>query len=434
MTTVADSALERAGHHVFIAGVGDAAEKLTALNMTYGLAKIHHYQTARGILPDCIFIGAPDATVTRNVNRWLRGIGYGGLISWGGDFSILDIKPNGCGMLMGLLPETPLKEAVEKRWKDLRKKSLQIESRKIRWDLGTGNHFLILCTPQETDGEWNLPWRGPVFILHSSGKENRAETEQGPGLYWDQSLELQKTMVTHSTPWGDLSVLEDKHSDRYHQHCIQVHTFQMERRCLLAKALLGDFEMLFNGTHQGIYSPGTAILGCYKFGPKKNRHIIQGPENPDYPIVFPLTLKPDIPVYLLEPTENFIPKAIEDLGWKNHLSEIGATRRVQESNILPHGGGTAYNYLRNPWTRREKGNRLFGAEIVNIQNQENFFEELKRIPEVFLDKQGGNIEFRHPRQLPFTYRGKEVLDRTLAYKMGKERGRLRICWSLGGKK
>ncbi len=427
-----DSLLEKAKKHLFVAGVGDTAEKLTSLNMAHGLAKIHHYQITRGLFPDCIFIGAPDATVTRNANRWLRGIGYGGLISWSGDFSILDIKPNGCGMLMGLLPELPPKESVKKRWQELRRNPLRIDSRKIEWDLGAGNHFIILCTPRETEEKWNLPWKGPVFILHSSGKENRGETELGPGLYWDQSRKLQKVMVTHSTPWGDLSVLEGIHAQEYHRHCINVHSFQMKRRRLLAEALLGEYETLFNGTHQGIHSPGNAVVGCYKFGPPELSHMIQGPDNPDNPVVFPLTLRPDLPVYLLEPAQNFIPEVLEEMGWNDRLAEIGATRRVQESNLLPHGGGTAYKYLQNPWVLRENGQRIFGAEIVDTPDRKSIFERLEHLTDVVADKR--TVTFKHPRNLPFTYRGKEVLDRTLECRMGRKRGSLQICWSLGGKK
>jgi len=444
MNTTPENALEEAGKHVFVAGVGDTAEKLSALNMKYGLAKIHHYQKARGFSPDAVFIGSPDTTVTRNINRWTQGMGYGGILQWSGDFSILDIKPNGCGMLMGLLPQRVSREVVENRWKNLQGKKISLQSRDLQWDIETGNHFLSLCVPmvEQEKYHWRLPWDGDVFILHSSGKEFRGETNIGPGLYWDRSEKLRRTMQKHSTPWGDLYVLEDKHAEEYHDHCMEVHSFQMKRRELLAKKLLGDFEILFNGTHQGIHSPGTAVLGCYKFDTsiKQRAHMICGPQNPDYPMACPLTLRPDLPIPLLGPLDNFSAEAINELGWTDRLTEITKGERIKKANILPHGGGTAYPYLECPWTCEEKKERLFGAAVsfngdgkdFSLRRRNSLLEKLGQAPAIELDEAGKRVSFGNPRELPFTYRGEEVLHRTLSYKMGRELGRLQPLWSIGG--
>ncbi|MHA1957177.1 MAG: hypothetical protein ACW968_09650, partial [Candidatus Thorarchaeota archaeon] len=60
--------------------------------------------------PDATFIGAPDATITRNLKRWNGGFGYGGKLAWGdgsNDLLILDSMPNACGMLVGGLETLP---------------------------------------------------------------------------------------------------------------------------------------------------------------------------------------------------------------------------------------------------------------------------------------------------------------------------------------
>ena len=38
--------------------------------MAYGIAKIQFLQEKLGLNPDATFISTPDATITRNVERW----------------------------------------------------------------------------------------------------------------------------------------------------------------------------------------------------------------------------------------------------------------------------------------------------------------------------------------------------------------------------
>ena len=70
--------LKQAEEHIFSTGLDDSAARLSLSNMKYGLAKIHWVQRELGLEPDATFVAAPDLTVTRNVNRWKSGIGYGG--------------------------------------------------------------------------------------------------------------------------------------------------------------------------------------------------------------------------------------------------------------------------------------------------------------------------------------------------------------------
>src|SRR5687767_3730305 len=125
--------LDRAREHCFMAGVGDVGEQLCAANMPYGIAKIHQAQEALGHPPDATFVAAPDATVTRNSRRWGQGFGYGGRIRWSGDFAVLDIKSNGCGMLVGALPKVPEQEEIVARAKKLIEDGLTVEGIPIEY-------------------------------------------------------------------------------------------------------------------------------------------------------------------------------------------------------------------------------------------------------------------------------------------------------------
>ena len=90
--------LRRAERHIFATGPRDCGQSLCVVNMKYGLAKIHYLQQQLGLPADATFIGAPDMTVTRNLNRWNSGFGYGGKLTWGDgaqELMILDISPGG---------------------------------------------------------------------------------------------------------------------------------------------------------------------------------------------------------------------------------------------------------------------------------------------------------------------------------------------------
>jgi hypothetical protein len=397
--------LERARRHVFLCGVDDTAEHLCGLNMSFGLAKIHHFQMSRGMDPDCVFIGAPDATVTRNENRWVQGIGYGGKLVWSGGFSILDVKPNGCGVVMGRLDRPHSKQEVEKRWREASAEPLIVEGERVEWDVFKGNHFIEVLEPDER--AWDIGWSGPVFLLHSSGREFRSESDHGPGLYWDASAALAELWHEHHTPWGVLRVLTGEDAARYDAHCRWVHRFQMDRREALARRLFGDFELIFNGTHQGVVRQGSVVLGCYTFGQGIEDHILR--HSGSTPL-FPLTLRPELPVYLLRGIANLTEPFTEKLGWEERARELGVSQPIRNANILPHGGGTAYPDLRGKIRVVEKGGRR-----------------------VYESSTGDTTaRFETLRDMEFIYRGTEVLSRTLASGLGEVAGKLNIKWWLGG--
>src|SRR5688500_18846571 len=173
-------ALARAREHCFSKGTGDAGESLCLANMQYGIAKIQHVQERLGLPADATFVGAPDATVTRNEPRWRQGFGYGGRIQWTGDFAVLDEKPNACGMLVGALPELPPEEDARAAARRVQTTGLELDGTALDYDLHESNHFVDLL---EVRGEAaGLPSRF-LFIMHSSGHEHRGPRPRGPGRH-----------------------------------------------------------------------------------------------------------------------------------------------------------------------------------------------------------------------------------------------------------
>lgn len=394
-----DDALERAREHCFLSGVGDVGEGLCAANMPFGIAKIQHVQRELGFPQDASFIGAPDATVTRNTGRWGQGFGYGGRIQWTGDFAVLDIKSNHCGMIAVALDDPPPVEEITARAKRLAEQPMEIDGVRVDFDLDEGNHFLDLCEVTSTaDGA--DPGSRHIAVIHSSGHEFREASPKGPGIYWDQSPALQRLMETRETPFGPLHVLRGDARDEWYAAYSYCQDFSLRRREALARALLGELSVICNRTHQGLGAYNDAILGCYTFD---EDDLSRGQ-------LFPLTLSPELPVYLVRPRPNLDDAALAETGLAERAERHGLTDRLRRANLLPHGGGYSYaQYAKVRGVREQDGRRVFDLETRD-----------------------GRVEaVDDVRTHAYGYRGDEVRERMLALRLGQPVVETQIRWILG---
>ena len=383
--TSSDQALQRAREHCFLSGVGDVGEALCELNMPYGIAKIQHVQAELGLPQDASFVGAPDATVTRNRNRWNQGFGYGGRVQWSGDFAVLDIKSNHCGMIAVAVHEPPPVEEIEARSKALMETPMVLEGVEIDFDLGEGNHFLDLCAVRSRDPSVDVGSE-TLSIIHSSGHEFRETSPKGPGIYWDQSERLQAMMETRETPWGPLHILRGDAAKEWFEAYRWCQDFSLKRREALARALLGPLTVICNRTHQGLSVMNDAILGCYCFDDDDLR---SGQ-------LFPLTLGPELPAYLVKPTPSMSEAILEATGFGERAQRLGLLDRLRRINLLPHGGGYSYSQ--------------YSAARVLDEADGRWFE---------LTRTDGQVEkMRDVRGSAFGYRGDEVRQRMLELDLG----------------
>jgi hypothetical protein len=366
--------------------------------MPFGLAKIQWLQAELGLPQDASFIGAPDATVTRNTRRWVQGFGYGGRIQWTGEFAVLDIKSNACGMIVVALDDPPPAELIRERAKQLEREPLVVDGVEIEFDLGEGNHFLDLCDVRETFGA--APSCAKSYaVIHSSGHEHRARSPQGPGIYYDESEELARRVELHETPWGPLHVLCGEAAREWYAVYSWCQEFALARREALARALLGPLSVVCNRTHQGLLAMNDAILGCYCFD---DADLARGQ-------LFPLTLSPELPVYLVEPIPNFDPRVLEAMGLAERGHRYGLLERLGRANLLPHGGGYSYS-------------QFAGVRRVIEDGPRRAFE---------LVRPDGSVESAEDvRQHAYGYRGDEVRQKMIELRLGEPRIKTEITYIL----
>jgi hypothetical protein len=383
--------LEFARDHCFMAGVGDTGAALCEANVPYGLAKIHAVQRALGVAPDAVFVGAPDATVTRNAGRWGQGFGYGGVYAWTGDFTVLDIKANACGVLVGALPSLPALEEVRARLRALDHAHLELDGVTIENDLTEGNHFVDVCTV--TGGSEDAPGGARhLFLMHSSGHEHREETAFGPGIYWDASAPLRARARVIDTPWGSAHVLDGSALADWYPYYQRVQAFNHRRREALAQFLFDAYTPVVNETHQGLVrAHNIANIGAYTFA---------DPADDGASALYPLALSPTLPAYLVRGRKNFTAAQRDALGWRPRVERLGVEALVSSINLLPHGGGYVYPQIKGV------------ARVIEDGPDQRRFELIPADPAIPVPT------IASPKELPHRYRGMEVKERMEALGLG----------------
>jgi hypothetical protein len=379
--------LSRAKDHLFMTGINDNGMKLCAANMVYGIAKIHFLQEKFGLKADATFISTPDATITRNAERWNNGFGYGGKIEWGDgtlELMILDLLPNACGMLVGGLEELPQIETLIDKVSTISVKSsdIKVNGIKVVWDFGMGNHFIDVFKVRDIMGMENfLPY---IFIIHGAGDELRDNNPKGYGLYYYRSKRLENMAEKVDTPFGKIRFLTGKEASDYYEQYKFVDDFSKSRRIEFAKRLFGDFKIISNETHQGLADINTMLLGC---------HLIKDNK------ILPITLRGDLPAYLVYGKPSFTKEQIENLGFEKRAKKLDLTKRLRNANVVPHGGGYHFpDILSVLKVIENNGQRYFLMDLINDR---------------------GKKVIKDLREIPYDYRGRMVVLRTLELDLAK---------------
>jgi hypothetical protein len=348
--------------------------------MKYGIAKMHYVQRKYGFEPDATFITTPDETVSRNVRRWEQGISYGGKVSWGPGhekFTILDVKPNCCGMLVGGLHDLPKPKTVLKRVLDLEKRAEYINDIRVKWDFYKGNHFIDVFRVYEKEANLRLPKY--AVIIHAGCPELKGDTEKGAGLYWDESKKLLSVADSVKTPFGPMYILQGNDAVEYYGFYRFAEEFARKRREMAFRALFQGGNILCDHNHQGLMNMNEVALGCQAFQTGKE--------------LLPISIRADLPSYLVRGHHGFTQHQTDMLGFTERARELGVTHRLARCNLLPHGGGYAFlDSLAVEKVFEIGDRRYFKIEMVNGI---------------------GKKIISNVKEMEFTYRGREVVQRAL---------------------
>ncbi len=380
--------LEQATGHMFFTRPIDVGAQLCLENMKYGLAKMHFVQAQLGLQPSATFIASPDVTVTINSYRWNSGFGYGGKLAWGegeDELIFLDTKPNCCGMFVGGLQNLPTKETLVHRSVIMKQERCEIDGVKIKWNLEKGNHFVDVFEVRPLSSEIKLP--PYAFMAHTSGSELKKESRLGPGLYIDASQTLRNWAERVETPFGSVHILTGSRAKEYYQFYQVAETFAQKRRYRAAELLFGQFTVLCNANHQGLLNLNQMALGINTWG--------------DLPgdTLYPLALRPDLPAYLFRGLQNFSRKHIQRLGWEERARQSGVYHRLENANMLPHGAG----YYFPNWKKVLKVHQTPDLRFFEVKSKHGEGSEIV-----------GDL-----RNVPYEYRGKEVVTQTVELELGK---------------
>ena len=393
--------LKQAEELIFPSGPTDAARKLGEAVTKYGLAKIIVALRELGFTKiNPSFIGAADMTVTRNEYRFKDGFGYGGLLSWGDGTQkliILNARPNACGLVCFGLENYPDEERFLKKCERLSTTEMDIDGVKQKWDITNGNHFILMGQIKPLVPETQiLP---PYFCIIHAGSAWKGSNQFGPGLYLEKSPQLQKWAREIQTPWGPIHVLLDEKAETYYQFYKKGSSHAQNTRVKYGEILFDDvgYKVLCNHTHQGLWSMNELLLGCQKW------------ETNDGSSLFPVTLNPNSPAYLLKGTPNFNPAVIELEGWKERALKYGVYDRLLTANLVPHGGGYALPQYEDV------------AKVVEFKGRRFFFMRLQ---------DSGRHEVLEYPTSSYRYRDRSVIERVWELGMGRPVAKLLPLLSL----
>lgn len=385
---------------IFSFGPRDLASALAYENMRYGLGKIMYALDDYDV--SCVF--GPDATITRNVERWESGFGYGAVIRWPerGVF-FPQIRPNACGMLLARIDELPSRENIIHRMSEVMDSDLFLDGVRVRPDFGHGNHFFEFYSVLETspDVSTDIPKDGFYVLLHGSAPERK-------DAFYGVTGSEQRVL----TPMGEISFLDGAAGKEYYRNWADLEDFSMRRREFILKEVIGGFSVVSNTTHQGLSAGSEIRLGCYNSVQKA---------------LFPVAMRWDIPVYVFRGKPNLSGEVIGRVGFLGRAEETGMLERLQNTNILPHGGGYKVDleYTRITVVNGGDHNHFVLSGAKPASSVSEMMDNSKRGVSSF-----GEMVIMNPRELPYDYRGLSVIEKTMEYELGTPVAKLQPLMTL----
>ncbi len=383
--------IERARDSVWTElAVPDAVSALATANIRHGLAKILATQQALGFPLDASFVGSPDLTIPRNRHKWQWGMAIGGKLRWGDGSQpliFLDPQINTSTALVATIDTMPDLATILDRIDQIRTHRTEIDGIELEWDLGRDNHFLNLYRVTSATENLASEW---VVIVHGGEGEVKKPSRLGWGLDFQQSQPLRERMQVIETRFGPTRVLTGQVAADYYAEYLRARAYGQQKRRVIAEDLFPGCQVISNELHHGYQNINTAVIGAYGFGS-------------DLDTIYPITLRSDLPTYLVRGIPNVHPDLVPDT-----VPPL-LRERVIGANLLPHGGGYAFP-------------EVTGVDAIVERKGERFV--------VFRLPNGGQRVTADLTSIPFEYRGEAVMDRVRAWQLATEVATLQPVYSI----
>lgn len=385
MSITEDHILSLAADRIISFGMNDASLEISRLNASYGLAKIIHALETMGIDSKSAFCAfAPDGGISRNKNRWDAGFSYGCYLRWPGpqegvEITFPQVRPNACGVLVAKVKNHASYRDLCERLSDAKSGSKPTVLNGYKLNLGVSNHFIEVADVSRSNVDF-LDEGDSLVCIHTSPSERKEQLYDCS--YWEpfggKWIE---------TPFGPIFTLSGELARQYYEIYKEVDEFGKLKREAIAKVLFDDIEIVCNPTHQGLDDMNVARLGLYNSQDTST-------SSSGTPL-FPLTMRWDLPIYLLKGKPNVNNK----VAGSTDLSRLNSKllSYMPSLNILPHGSGYQIPFSSEGWIIEHNGGRRF-FKLAN--------EKL-------------NYIFTSPSELPYYYRGSEVLDKIIELDLGE---------------
>ena len=143
-------------------------------------------------------------------------------------------------------------------------------------------------------------------------------------------------------------------------------------------------NVMINEMHQGLLNYNEITLGCQQVGTAP---------------LLPMSIRADLPSYLLQGKKNLTQQQIETLGFEGRAQKLGVMDRLKKANILPHGGGYKFPAM------------LDVEEVFEIEG--------KRFFDINMANDRGKCIVQDVKELEFDYRSREVLLKTIELGLGE---------------
>ncbi len=260
----------------------DVATKIARYNAFTGMRAIFSCMKFNDILgSESKYIELPDFTYSKNVERWNAGFSNGCIMYLDTNdtpFIPIGFRPNCCGVTFAKIEGwNGDNNNFLKKFKKLIDENSDINGD----DFGRKNHFVGIY---KKGNEFYL-------ILHGSFSKIKSGVNGMPGLYYDKDHYWDNKIKKYINEDIELVYLIGEAAVEYYQYYKKYENLSIKLRRQIIDELFPNNKLIFEGTHQGFYDINTILLGGY-FSKS--------------PIICPIMVSPDMPLYEVKTHQSVI--------------------------------------------------------------------------------------------------------------------------------